>query len=339
MMNDHLYLMGEIGTPFKREWIFPLGTTTLEGRTLPAPANTDKFLAATYGPHWLVPDPAFHFETPRSTHRRLNGWFRGTRVHREEWDRQWSTAHRRRTPKVRPSRFAAWVRRQQPDLAEVVTLPNASQGYRRKAQAMLEPTNRLTATIGGQAVDLPYAAATSGAWGALAPTAGTTPTAVAVRRVSAAANPAWPAATPAMGCGTLSGLTGAIAVIDRGECSLADKVLNAQNAGAKGAILANNLGREVGNSMGPGVVGAQVTIPSVMIGESNGARIKQALTQGTVNLTLEILPVPSRDSDFDAGVIAHEYGHGISNRLIGGPTSIAFTCLSCRRRRGKEAGR
>jgi extracellular elastinolytic metalloproteinase len=35
--------------------------------------------------------------------------------------------------------------------------------------------------------------------------------------------------------------------------------------------------------------------------------------------------VPNRDSDLDAGVIAHEYGHGISNRLIGGPTSIA--CL------------
>jgi SAM-dependent methyltransferase len=61
MMNDHLYLMGEIGTPFKREWIFPLGTTTLEGRTLPAPANTDEFLTATYGPSWRVPDPAYVF--------------------------------------------------------------------------------------------------------------------------------------------------------------------------------------------------------------------------------------------------------------------------------------
>jgi hypothetical protein len=76
------------------------------------------------------------------------------------------------------------------------------------------------------------------------------------------------------------------------------------------------------------VVGNQVTIPSVMIGQSNGNRLKAALaegTAGTVNLTLEIVPVPNRDSDLDAGVIAHEYGHGISNRLIGGPSSIA--CL------------
>jgi hypothetical protein len=77
--------------------------------------------------------------------------------------------------------------------------------------------------------------------------------------------------------------------------------------------------------MGPGAVGAQVTIPSVMIGESNGNRLRAAIAAGTTNVTLEIVPVPNRDSDLDAGVIAHEYGHGISNRLIGGPTSIA--CL------------
>ena len=34
---------------------------------------------------------------------------------------------------------------------------------------------------------------------------------------------------------------------------------------------------------------------------------------------------PDRDSDLDAGVIAHEYGHGISNRLTGGPATA--TCL------------
>ena len=32
-----------------------------------------------------------------------------------------------------------------------------------------------------------------------------------------------------------------------------------------------------------------------------------------------------RDGDLDSGVIAHEYGHGISNRLVGGPSNV--TCL------------
>ena len=34
---------------------------------------------------------------------------------------------------------------------------------------------------------------------------------------------------------------------------------------------------------------------------------------------------PNRDSDLDNGVIAHEYGHGISNRLVGGPANTS--CL------------
>jgi extracellular elastinolytic metalloproteinase len=128
------------------------------------------------------------------------------------------------------------------------------------------------------------------------------------------------------GCEPLVGFTpGKIALVERGLCEFGVKVLNGENAGAKAVVIANTLGREVGTPMGPGAVGAQVTIPSLMIGDSNGDRLRDALNGGPVNVTLQILPVPNRDSDLDAGVIAHEYGHGISNRLIGGPTSIA--CL------------
>ena len=35
---------------------------------------------------------------------------------------------------------------------------------------------------------------------------------------------------------------------------------------------------------------------------------------------------PNRDGDLDNGIIIHEYGHGISNRLVGGPS--AASCLS-----------
>jgi extracellular elastinolytic metalloproteinase len=34
---------------------------------------------------------------------------------------------------------------------------------------------------------------------------------------------------------------------------------------------------------------------------------------------------PRRDGDFDSGIIVHEYGHGISNRLVGGPSNVS--CL------------
>jgi len=46
-----------------------------------------------------------------------------------------------------------------------------------------------------------------------------------------------------------------------------------------------------------------------------------------IHVTLRANPLTSinRDSDLDAGVITHEYGHGISNRLTGGPATVS--CL------------
>lgn len=107
MMDGHLYLMGEIRVPFRRDWVFPLGTATLEGREFPVPANTDRFLAATYGDSWRQPDPAFKFETPPTTYRRLNGWFRGIRVNRGLWDSLYNKAGE--PPGLEPSGLARWV--------------------------------------------------------------------------------------------------------------------------------------------------------------------------------------------------------------------------------------
>lgn len=121
LCQGRLYLMGEVGETFEREWIFPLGTTTLEGRTLPAPAVPEKLLEAMYGRGWKVPDPAFHFETPASTHRRLNGWFRGTRTGRDAWSRFFST-RRHTLPEGLPSEFAQFVASQEQTPARVVDL-------------------------------------------------------------------------------------------------------------------------------------------------------------------------------------------------------------------------
>jgi hypothetical protein len=57
-----------------------------------------------------------------------------------------------------------------------------------------------------------------------------------------------------------------------------------------------------------------------MISQLNGDLIKNQLQNGIVNATISDGGTPNqfRDSDFDNGIIAHEYGHGISNRLTGG---------------------
>lgn len=119
LLEGRLYLMGEIGTPYDERWIFPLSTSTLAGRTFPVPAAPEKLLEATYGPSWRVPDPAFHFETPRRTTRRLNGWFRGTRTHRADWDRLYS-GKRDALPRGGPSALAQYVSEVEPQIHRIV---------------------------------------------------------------------------------------------------------------------------------------------------------------------------------------------------------------------------
>ena len=116
-------------------------------------------------------------------------------------------------------------------------------------------------------------------------------------------------------------LSNSIALIDRGECAFVDKVRNAQDAGALAAVIVNNEGNEVLNMSGsdPAIV-----IPSLFIGQSNGDLIKAQL--GTTVLA-ELVEV-TRDGDFDNGIIIHEYGHGVSNRLTGGPSNVGCLDLS-----------
>ncbi len=115
--------------------------------------------------------------------------------------------------------------------------------------------------------------------------------------------------------------SGKVAIIDRGVCSFVSKVKKAQDLGAIFVIVVNN------NPQPPLAMGGgdpTVTIPSVMVSQADGELMKandpfqMTVSDGTGG-------VPDRDSDIDNGVIAHEYGHGISNRLTGGPQTVA--CL------------
>ncbi len=125
-------------------------------------------------------------------------------------------------------------------------------------------------------------------------------------------------------------MAGKIALIDRGTCLFIDKVANAQGAGAIGAIIINHQGNATLTMAGfdPALV-----IPAVFIGKRDGNAIENQLGSG-VSVTL-VTP-PHRDSDFDAGIIIHEYGHGVSNRLTGGPSNVS--CLGANQSRGMGEG-
>lgn len=82
------------------------------------------------------------------------------------------------------------------------------------------------------------------------------------------------ACTPLSAPNTLA-VNGKIALIDRGTCTFPEKVKNAQNAGAIGVLIADN----VAGSPPPGLGGADPTIviPSVRITQADGATFKSAL--------------------------------------------------------------
>ena len=125
------------------------------------------------------------------------------------------------------------------------------------------------------------------------------------------------------GCEPLVGFpAGDIALIDRGVCAFVLKVNNAQAAGASAVLMVNNV---AGNPITMGGADPAIVIPSLMVSLDNGDLYKANLP---VDATLRANPLTStnRDSDLDAGVICHEYGHGVSNRLTGGP--LIVSCLN-----------
>jgi len=139
------------------------------------------------------------------------------------------------------------------------------------------------------------------------------------------AAPAQPGGLPGTvndGCEPFTVAAGQIPMVDRGLCNFTVKVKNAQNAGAPFAIVVNNNPQPASAMAG---ADNTITIPSVMISQADGATFK-ANQPLTATISDGTGGVPLRDSDFDNGVIAHEYTHGISNRLTGGPATVA--CLN-----------
>ena len=114
----------------------------------------------------------------------------------------------------------------------------------------------------------------------------------------------------AEGCSPLlNSLTGKIAVIYRATCQFGTKFLNAQNAGAIGAILISFDGNAVG--MAAGNDGASVTIPSIMVTNTIGQTIINELNNNnTVNATIGFSCVTSTTIDSHVSCGAYTWING-----------------------------
>ncbi len=124
-------------------------------------------------------------------------------------------------------------------------------------------------------------------------------------------------------------INGNIAVIDRGNCNFTEKVKNAENEGAIAVVMCNNV---AGSPIAMGGTDNTITIPAVMLSQSECNTIKVEMASNTVNITMTSQGQYTPDGDFDNGIIAHEYGHGWSTRTTGGP---GISCLDGDERQGE----
>lgn len=127
-------------------------------------------------------------------------------------------------------------------------------------------------------------------------------------------------------------LRGKIALIDRGVCNNTTKEQFAMLSGAAAMVNVNNVPGEppaMGNADIPvalPVIGGTdrlYTTPAVRISLEDGQKIKDAIAAGqTVTMRLKRDPAIDFDGTLDHQVIAHEFFHYVSNRLVGNSSGL-----------------
>ncbi len=178
-----------------------------------------------------------------------------------------------------------------------------------------EPTHEL------QVADGPLYSAMGASFGPQLDTTGSTGSVVAGND----GNPAPGGGTTTDGCEALpSTVSGKVVLLDRGFCAFTVKVQNAQAAGASGVIIANNATTNI-IAMG-GTPTTTITIPSVMIGQADGADLRTRV-EVAVTMRSKLVQPLLIDGSLDSDIVYHEYGHGLTWRMIGnmsGPLSGAL---------------
>lgn len=119
-------------------------------------------------------------------------------------------------------------------------------------------------------------------------------------------------------CESLDGTaSGKIVLVHRGTCSFAQKAAAAQDAGAIGIVIAN-VAASADAAVAPFMGGQQngITIPVLSLSLPDGQAIEGALSAG-VTVTMKRSVGSDLDGALDTSIVAHEWGHVLSGRLIG----------------------
>lgn len=118
-------------------------------------------------------------------------------------------------------------------------------------------------------------------------------------------------------------LRGRIVMIHRGLCLFTEKVRFAQAAGAIGVIIVDQKGIDELFTM-EGTDSA-ITIPSMFLFKSDGEILDTQLASGaTVTVKLARIQNPDINGALDNLVVAHEWGHYLTERLIGNGAGLNY---------------
>ncbi|WP_202865319.1 M36 family metallopeptidase [Ornithinimicrobium sufpigmenti] len=130
---------------------------------------------------------------------------------------------------------------------------------------------------------------------------------------------------------------GAIVVTARtAACAPYTQVRNAEGGGALAVVISHDAATPEGGTA-PRLSGSMtepVGIPAVSITQEDGEALRAQVAAGATSASVhKMASHPGiRDGDYENGIIIHEYGHGVSNRLTGG-TNI--NCLSGQEQMGE----
>ena len=127
-------------------------------------------------------------------------------------------------------------------------------------------------------------------------------------------------------------VTGKIVFIDRGgvntlggNCGFSDKGFNATRAGALAVIIASTTthGAPSPINMGATAGSGVTTIPALQLSTPDGDAIRSHLMAATpVSMQITRAASIDRDGTLDSQIMAHEWGHYISNRLVANSSGL-----------------
>ena len=123
-------------------------------------------------------------------------------------------------------------------------------------------------------------------------------------------------------------VAGKIVFIYSTGCNYAPKIKAAQNAGAIAVLV----GRANGPAVTMGGTDSSITIPAVMVSTTDGNKIAASLSRMD-SVAITLTSGIHFDGAIDNSINTHEYTHGISIRLTGGPSNSS--CLN-NKERGSE---